>query len=117
MKTDVWLPAGSSHKNKKTHIKYHSPQQEHTFGFPYQVVPEAFAATFPFCQASCVRLDSQCNAQVPAACVLRPVRSVKCFGCGILMRLLTRGGVCAPCSWGTRSTQTSRMTPCSPTCQ
>lgn len=67
--------AGSSHKNRKTHIKYQSPQQEHTFGFPYQVSPEAFAATDRCCQAFCVRLDTQCNAQVPAACLLGPVRS------------------------------------------
>ena len=29
--------AGSSQTNRKPHVKFHAPQQEHTFGFPYQV--------------------------------------------------------------------------------
>jgi hypothetical protein len=34
-----WLcgGAGSSQTNRKPHVKFHAPQQEHTFGFPYQV--------------------------------------------------------------------------------
>jgi protein phosphatase PTC7 len=28
---------GSSQTNRKPHVKFHAPQQEHTFGFPYQL--------------------------------------------------------------------------------
>lgn len=32
-----FLLIGSTPANRKPHVKFHSPQQEHTFGFPYQL--------------------------------------------------------------------------------